>query len=110
MSEKKYYVKLIQTGLRGSEERFQLYLWQHSGKYSYSSKVYDEEHNTSGLERFQFTASKLTEVMNGAILKRISGGTNLDDLGKDKSCYVWIEDCNYWKNPLIELVPVGDKK
>ncbi|MDT2909317.1 hypothetical protein [Lactococcus lactis] len=110
MSEKKYYVKLIQTGLVYKEERYQLYLWKYDGKYSYSPKDYTEEHYPDKLHRYQYTKKELTEVMNGAILKRISGGTNLDDLGKDKSCYVWIEDCNYWKNPLIELVPVGVKK
>lgn len=56
----------------------------------------------------QFTKSELSEIKDGMFLKRIPGGTPLDDLGKDKSYYVWIEDCNYWKNPLIELVPVED--
>ena len=56
----------------------------------------------------QFTKSELAEIKDGMFLKRIPGGTPLDDLGKDKSCYVWIEDCNYWKNPFIELVPVED--
>ncbi|WP_017864649.1 DUF1642 domain-containing protein [Lactococcus lactis] len=56
----------------------------------------------------KFTKSELSEIKDGMFLKRIPGGTNLDDLGKDKSYYVWIDDCNYWKNPLIELVPVED--
>ncbi|WP_349651981.1 DUF1642 domain-containing protein [Lactococcus lactis] len=56
----------------------------------------------------QFTKSELAEIKDGMFLKRIPGGTPLDDLGKDKSYYVWIEDCNYWKNPFIELVPVED--
>ncbi|WP_282798477.1 DUF1642 domain-containing protein [Lactococcus lactis] len=58
----------------------------------------------------KFTKSELAEIKDGMFLKRIPGGTPLDDLGKDKSYYVWIEDCNYWKNPLIELVPVEDNK
>lgn len=56
----------------------------------------------------QFTKKEIAEIKDGMFLKRIPGGTPLDDLGKDKSYYVWIEDCNYWKNPLIELVPVED--
>ncbi|MGF2004126.1 DUF1642 domain-containing protein [Lactococcus lactis] len=56
----------------------------------------------------QFTKSELSEIKNGMFLKRIPGGTPLDDLGKDKSYYVWLDDCNYWINPLIELVPVED--
>ena len=56
----------------------------------------------------KFTKSELSEIKDGMFLKRISGGTNLDDLGKDKSYYVWIDDCNYWINPLIDLVPVED--
>ncbi|WP_270218943.1 DUF1642 domain-containing protein [Lactococcus lactis] len=56
----------------------------------------------------KFTKSELAEIKDGMFLKRIPGGTPLDDLGKDKSYYVWIEDCNYWKNPFIELVPVED--
>ena len=56
----------------------------------------------------QFTKSELSEIKDGMFLKRIPGGTPLDDLGKDKSCYVWIEDSNYWKNPFIELVPAED--
>ena len=56
----------------------------------------------------KFTKSELSEIKDGMFLKRIPGGTPLDDLGKDKSYYVWIEDCNYWKNPFIELVPVED--
>lgn len=58
----------------------------------------------------QFTKSELAEIKDGMFLKRIPGGTPLDDLGKDKSYYVWIEDCNYWKNPFIELVPVEDEE
>ena len=56
----------------------------------------------------QFTKSELVEIKDGMFLKRIPGGTPLDDLSKDKSYYVWLDDCNYWKNPLIELVPVED--
>lgn len=56
----------------------------------------------------QFTKSELSEIKDGMFLKRIPGGTPLDELGKDKSCYVWLDDCNYWINPLIELVPAED--
>ncbi|OSP86499.1 hypothetical protein B9W73_09540 [Lactococcus lactis] len=56
----------------------------------------------------QFTKNEIAEIKDGMFLKRIPGGTPLDDLGKDKSCYVWLDDCNYWKNPFIELVPLED--
>lgn len=56
----------------------------------------------------QFTKSELAEIKDGTFLKRIPGGTPLDELGKDKSYYVWLDDYNYWINPLIELVPVED--
>ncbi|MDN5426511.1 MAG: DUF1642 domain-containing protein [Lactococcus lactis] len=56
----------------------------------------------------QFTKSELAEIKDGTFMKKIPGGTPLDDLGKDKSYYVRLDDCNYWINPLIELVPVED--
>ncbi|WDA67438.1 hypothetical protein [Lactococcus lactis] len=110
MSEKKYYVKLIQTGLSGSEERFQLHLWEHSGRYSYSSKVYDEEHNTSGLERFQFTKSKLAEIMGGAIYKCHEATAEWNELEHYDWDYNPYIDKYEWINPLIELVPVEDEE
>lgn len=98
MSEQKYYVKLIQTGLYGSEERYQLYLWEHGGKYSYSPKVYEEEHQVY-LERFQFTKSELAEIMDGALYKE---GDNPDDLQP------WAKGEEEYINPLIRLVRVED--
>nr|DAE52077.1 MAG TPA: Protein of unknown function (DUF1642) [Caudoviricetes sp.] len=58
--------------------------------------------------KIQFTKSELSEIKDGTFLKKIPGGTPLDDLGKDNSYYVWLDDCNYWINPLIELMPVED--
>ena len=55
-----------------------------------------------------FNSDELIKIDDGALLKRIPGGTPLDDLGKDKSYYHWFDDCNFWKNPIIELVPVED--
>ena len=98
MSEKKYYVKLKNTYKH--DERL-LSLNKVSGKIDFV------DWRNSGAW-WKGTKSELAEIMDGAILKRIPGGVPLDELGKDKSCYVWIEDCNYWKNPLIELVPVED--
>ena len=103
MSEKKYYVRLakafqpggkylVQLGFNGSDYYFDRYKGSAAENYNQNS----------------FTKSELDEIVGGAILKRIPGGTPLDELGKDKSCYVWIETCNYWINPLIELVPVED--
>lgn len=101
MSEKKYYVKLrpevmyySDYGL-GSIQYLEVYLSE-SGEF------------VPAIDRASFTKSEITRIMDGEILKRIPGGTPLDDLGKDKSYYVWLDDCNYWINPLIELVPVED--
>ncbi|MDT2891627.1 hypothetical protein P7H89_03835 [Lactococcus lactis] len=117
MSEKKYYVKLKSPNdHKGIWWRGDRSEWQ---PYSYVP-VYGEELDDWGerevigwkVSEFipSFTKSELGKIMGGAILKRIPGGTPLDELGKDKSCYVWLDDCNYWKNPLIELVPVEDEE
>lgn len=98
MSEKKYYVleKLART--------FKL-TKQPNGEFMFLEDDYVFDVTNS---KNHFTKKEITEIKGGMFLKRISGGTPLDDLGKDKSCYVWIEDCNYWKNPFIELVPVEE--
>lgn len=95
MSEQKYYVKL--------KEEFQAtgVTFADMSLYLYKNGAFDYGHNS-----YPFTKSELAEIMDGAILKKIPGGTHLDDLEKDRSHYNWIDDCNYWVNPLIELVPV----
>ena len=101
MSDKKYYVKLkpevmyySDYGL-GSIQYLEVYLSEY-GEF------------VPAIDGVAFTKSEIAEIKDGMFLKRIPGGTSLDDLGKDKSHYVWIDDCNYWKNPLIELVPMED--
>lgn len=101
MSEKKYYVKLSAEVMYYSD-------------YGLGSIQYLETYlNDSGdfapaIDRTSFTKSEITRIMGGVFLKRIPGGTPLDDLGKDKRYHVWLDGCNYWKNPLIDLVPVED--
>lgn len=97
MSEKKYYVKLSPEVMYYSD-------------YGLGSIQYLEPYlNDSGdfapaTDRASLTKTEITRIMGGTILKRIP----LDDLGKDKRYYVWLDGCNYWKNPLIDLVPVED--
>lgn len=110
MNEKKFYVKLIQTGLRSAEERFQLYLWEHGGRYSYSPKTYEEEHDTSGLERFQFTKSELVKIMDGAIFKLSEATAEWDESEHLDWNYNPYINKYEWTNELIELVLVGVEK
>lgn len=98
MSEKKYYV------MASGRNHLYFHYETDSGEFAWC----EEKDCYRDKCKMIFTKSELTEIMDGEILKRIPGGTNLEDLGKDKSYYVWIEDCNYWKNPFIELVPVED--
>ena len=113
MNEQKYYVQ-INKNLWNSLKPLQLGGVGTDlcpGEYGYGHYFiteYDPEMSYVKLNKNSFTTSELTEIMDGAILKRIPGGVPLNELGKDKSCYVWIEDCNYWKNPIIELVPVEE--
>jgi len=101
MSEKKYYVKLSAEVMYYSDYGL--------GSIQYlETYLNDSGDFTPATDRASLTKTEITRIMGGAILKRIPGETPLDDLGKDKSCYVWLDDCNYWKNPLIELVPVED--
>ncbi|WP_350356793.1 hypothetical protein ABLU29_00110 (plasmid) [Lactococcus lactis] len=113
MNKKEYYVQInkslwntlkpLQLGGVGKDLCPDEY-----GYGQYFIAEYDPEMSYVKLNKDSFTTSELTEFMDGALLKRIPGGVPLDELGKDKSCYVWIEGCNYWKNPLIELVPVEE--
>ena len=111
MNEKKYYVR-IKESLWNTMKPLQLAgmgIDLCPNEYGYGQYFfldYDPEIDKLLSNTYSFTKSEITEIMDGAFLKRIPGGTPLDDLGKDKSCYIWIEDCNYWKNPLIDLVPV----
>jgi len=96
MSEKKYYI------LEKLARYFKLTKMP-NGEFMFMEDdyVFDVPNSQN-----QFTKTEIAEIKDGMFLKRIPGGTPLDDLGKDKSYYVWIDDCNYWKNPIIELVPV----
>ncbi|MDN5426398.1 MAG: hypothetical protein L0G03_11135 [Lactococcus lactis] len=102
MSERKYAVRCKLA----SNPKFIFGVNKEDGYYSI--EIYPGSNYSNPHFKTHFTKSELAEIMGGAILKRIPGGTPLDELGKDKSCYVWLDDCNYWKNPLIELVPVED--
>lgn len=97
MSEQKYYVKLIQTGLVHADERHQLYLWELDGKYSYQSKVYDEEYLPDRLWHFQFTKKELEKVMDGAIYHVLI---------EEWECGGGYYDPQEVLNPAFELVPV----
>lgn len=108
MSEKKYYVFLSPLN-NGNKPFFQLVSFGFMAELFGFAKCNTKNKNGRYENKYsRFTKSELAEIMSGAILKRIPGGTPLDELGKDKSCYVWIDDCNYWINPLIELVPMED--
>ncbi|MDT2871868.1 hypothetical protein P7H79_00535 [Lactococcus lactis] len=108
MSEKKYYVFLSPLN-NGNKPFFQLVSFGFMAELVGFAKCNTKNKNGRYENKYsKFTKSELDEIMGGAILKRIPGGTPLDELGKDKSCYVWLDDCNYWKNPLIDLVPVED--
>lgn len=101
MSEKKYYVKSVISCEPYTSDADKG--WLTSASNDSATWIYKKYRNA-------FTKSELSEIKDGMFLKRIPGGTPLDDLGKDKSYYVWLDDCNYWINPLIELVPVEDGK
>jgi hypothetical protein len=105
MAGQKYYVKLIQTGLESAEERYQLYLWKYFGKYSYHSKVYEEEHQPTRLSNFQFTKSELVAIMDGALYKFHAATAEWNELEHPDWKYNPYIDQYEWKNPLIELVP-----
>lgn len=100
MSEQKYYVKLVQTGLTHSVS-YQLYLWEYDEKYSYQSIEYDKKRNPERLYRYQFTKSELAEIMDGALYKPCDDPDN---------CLIGRMDCKgEWINPLIELIEVDDE-
>lgn len=108
MSEKKYYVFLSPLN-NGNKPFFQLVSFGFMAELFGFAKCNTKNKNGRYENKYsRFTKSELAEIKDGMFLKRIPGGTPLDDLGKDKSYYVWLDDCNYWINPLIELVPVED--
>lgn len=91
MNEKEYYVQInkslwntlkpLQLGGVGKDLCPDEY-----GYGQYFIAEYDPEMSYVELNKDSFTTSELTEIMDGAILKRIPGGVTLDELGKDKSC------------------------
>lgn len=110
MSEQKYFIFLSPLN-NGIKPFYQLI--KHGFMGELVSFVQYKPQNKDGRYKnkyYRFTKSELVEIMDGAILKKIPGGTPLGDLEKDKTHYHWIDDCNYWVNPLVELVPVDDEK
>lgn len=106
MSEQKYYVKLVQTGLTHSVS-YQLYLWEYDEKYSYQSIEYDKKRNPERLYRYQFTKSELAEIMDGAFYKQTLAE---DCIPVDHVYYGDGKDIvSEWINPLIELIEVDDE-
>lgn len=100
MSEQKYYVKLIQTGLIHADERHQLYLWGFNGSYSYQGITYDKEKHPDRLGRYQFTKKELEKVMDGAIYHV---------LVEEWECGGGFYSPQEIFNPAFELIPVKEK-
>ncbi|USI64758.1 hypothetical protein LMK05_07885 [Lactococcus petauri] len=110
MSEQKYYVFLSPLG-NGNKPFYQFIKHGFMGELVGCAKCNTKNKDGRYENKYsRFTKSELAEIMDGAILKKIPGGTPLDDLEKDRSHYRWIDDCNYWINPLIELVPVEEEE